>query len=203
MNYPPQLQDYITQTQRLLHDTAGQFWQTSELTDYINSARYRIVLDSACLRSNETVSLIAGTETYPYPTGVMDVVNIFYLFGNLNTPIQYMSFSRLTAALRQVTNFQSLPVAWAQQGQTIYISPIPSQTFTAHFDCIIFPTVMVNSTDPETMPYPWWDCVSYYAAYLAIIKQADLQKAQFFMQLYTTYARANGAFRTVKGAFNG
>lgn len=44
------LQGYITEVRRLLHDANGNFYSDSQLTDYINSARQRVVRDTGCLR---------------------------------------------------------------------------------------------------------------------------------------------------------
>jgi hypothetical protein len=44
------LSGYITEVRRLLHDANGNFYTNSQLTDYINSARERVVRDTGCLR---------------------------------------------------------------------------------------------------------------------------------------------------------
>ena len=45
------LQGYITEVRRLLHDANANFYSNSQLTDYINSARQRLVRDTGCLRT--------------------------------------------------------------------------------------------------------------------------------------------------------
>jgi hypothetical protein len=45
------LTSYITEVQRLLHDANSNFYSTTELTDYINAARERVVRDTGCLRT--------------------------------------------------------------------------------------------------------------------------------------------------------
>jgi len=45
------LTSYISEVRRLLHDANGNFWDDAELTDYINSARERVVRDTGCLRT--------------------------------------------------------------------------------------------------------------------------------------------------------
>ena len=67
------LSDYVTQTRRLLHDVSGNFWTTSELTDYINEARSRTVSDTGCLRINQVPVFQPNTESYVYGglTGVV------------------------------------------------------------------------------------------------------------------------------------
>jgi len=44
------LNSYITEVQRLLHDANANFYSTAQLTDYINSARERVVRDTGALR---------------------------------------------------------------------------------------------------------------------------------------------------------
>jgi len=50
------LSSYITEVQRLLHDANAVFWSNSELTDYINEARERVVRDTGCLRTLQVTS---------------------------------------------------------------------------------------------------------------------------------------------------
>jgi hypothetical protein len=47
---------YITEVRRLLHDAAGNFWTDTELADYINAARERVVRDTGCLRTLQVTS---------------------------------------------------------------------------------------------------------------------------------------------------
>lgn len=44
------LNAYLGATQRLLHDTAGQRYSTTDLTTYINSARSQLALEGECVR---------------------------------------------------------------------------------------------------------------------------------------------------------
>jgi hypothetical protein len=49
------LSTYITEVRRLLHDANGNFYSDSQLTDYINSSRERVVRDTGCLRTIQIV----------------------------------------------------------------------------------------------------------------------------------------------------
>ena len=49
------LSTYITEVRRLLHDANANFYTDSQLTDYINSARERVVRDTGCLRTIQIV----------------------------------------------------------------------------------------------------------------------------------------------------
>jgi hypothetical protein len=62
----PTLAQYILETRRLLHDGNAQYWTDTELTDYINDARNRVVCDTGCNRNLQTVYLSGGLEKYSY-----------------------------------------------------------------------------------------------------------------------------------------
>jgi hypothetical protein len=58
------LATYTTDVQRLLHDSSFQFWTQTELTDYINAARYRTVRDTACVRVIQQCQFSLNAESY-------------------------------------------------------------------------------------------------------------------------------------------
>ena len=55
---------YIADVRRLLHDATGVFWSDTELTDYINDARHRVVRDTGCLRAILTGNTTTSDETF-------------------------------------------------------------------------------------------------------------------------------------------
>ena len=60
------LQNYLTDVQRLLHDANLNFYTQQQLTDYINSARERVVRDTGCLRQivvTQVPTIQGGTPT--------------------------------------------------------------------------------------------------------------------------------------------
>jgi hypothetical protein len=188
------LQTYITDVQRLLHDTSANFWPTGELTDYINSARHKVSADSKCLRQLATgISLPAAKEVYPVQTTVntvltatvIDVMGISVYTGNSRYKLNYMSFTQFDAQLRAWQLLQSRPVAFTRMGATqIYIGPIPDQTYVSDWDVAVLPFTMVNTTDMETIPYPFTSPVKWYAAYLAKFKEQQMGEAELFRNEY-------------------
>lgn len=60
------LTSYLTQVQRLLHDASSNFWTTGELTDYINEARKRTVMDTGGYRVLQSIYSSIGWEAYPF-----------------------------------------------------------------------------------------------------------------------------------------
>jgi len=57
------LTSYLLEVQRLLHDANLNFYTQSQLTDYINSARERIVRDTGCLRTLQVTQTPAKVPT--------------------------------------------------------------------------------------------------------------------------------------------
>jgi hypothetical protein len=69
------LANYTTQVQRLLHDSAFQFWSQAELTDYINAGRARLVRDTACVRTTQICNISTQVESYSFGSVTGAIVN--------------------------------------------------------------------------------------------------------------------------------
>ena len=79
------LSSYLTEVQRLLHDANAVFWSTSELTDYINEARERVVRDTGCLRTlqiTNTPLSSTGVVAIPWSNGLTVTAGQF-IFSNI------------------------------------------------------------------------------------------------------------------------
>ena len=79
------LSSYLTEVQRLLHDANAVFWSTSELTDYINDARERVVRDTGCLRTLQITSTPlsnTGVVSIPWSNGLAVTAGQF-IFSNI------------------------------------------------------------------------------------------------------------------------
>ena len=79
------LTSYISEVRRLLHDANGVFWDDAELTDYINSARERVVRDTGCLRTLQiTQTPISSSGNVATIWAANTAVNTGdYLFSNI------------------------------------------------------------------------------------------------------------------------
>jgi len=67
------LSSYITDVQRLLHDANSVFWSTTELTDYINQARERVVRDTGCLRTIQSIYTPSLRLAQPLFRGLLEL----------------------------------------------------------------------------------------------------------------------------------
>jgi len=196
MQPPQSLSDYITECQRLLHDANGNFYSTSELTDYINDARFRLVRDTGCLRTYQTSSVSANqeviaTSSLPSGTNTLDILNFNLIWGNTRIALQYLPWTDFNARLRYYQNYVGRPIAYSMYGQTnIYLGPVPDQTYSIELDTVVLPTALTSSSPTETIPLPYTTPVSFYACYKAKHKEQAFGEAEIFMQEYTKQVQA-------------
>jgi hypothetical protein len=190
------LSDYITECRRLLHDANGNFYSDSELTDYINQGRTRMVRDTGCLRTYQTSSVVANQEillTSALPSGsnTLDIINFNLIWGNTRIALQYMAFTDFNARLRYYQNYTGRPIAYSMYGQTsIYLGPIPDQTYSVELDTVIMPTALTSSAPNETIPEPYTTPVAFYACYKAKHKEQAYGESEIFNQEYKNQVRA-------------
>jgi hypothetical protein len=190
------LSDYITECRRLLHDVNGNFYSDSELTDYINDGRSRLVRDTGCLRTYQTSSVSANqeiilTSTLPSGTNTLDIINLNLIWGNTRISLQYLAFTDFNARLRYYQNYIGRPIAYTMYGQTsIYLGPVPDQTYSIELDTVVLPTNLSTSSPTETIPSPYTSPVSFYACYKAKHKEQAYGEAEIFKQEYTGQVKA-------------
>jgi hypothetical protein len=84
----------------------------------------------------------------------------------------------------------SYPGWWAQYGEgpagSIYLGPIPTSAWPMEVDLTLIPKPLLTDGDPEPIPYPWTDAVSYWAAVLLLLQQQRAQDAQAMAQLFNS-----------------
>lgn len=190
------LSSYITEVRRLLHDANGNFYSDSELTDYINNARNRLVRDTGVLRSLQSSSIATNAETLafsslPQGTKTLDVININLYWGNTRVPLRYLAWTDFNAQLRYWQNYTGRPVAFSMYGQqTIYFGPVPDQDYQLDVDTVIMPTDLVTGDEVDNIPDPYTSPVAYYAAYKAKFKEQSYGESQIFKQEYQRQVQA-------------
>ena len=184
------LSSYITEVRRLLHDANGNFYSDSELTDYINEARTRLVRDTGVLRTLQSVTLPQNSETLSFsalPNGIntLDVLNINLYWGNTRIPLRYLAWTDFNAQLRYWQNYVGRPVGFSMYGQqTIYFGPVPDQNYQLDVDTVIMPNALTSNSSVEQIPDPYTSPVAFYAAYKAKFKEQSFGESQIFKQEY-------------------
>jgi hypothetical protein len=199
---------YLTATQRLLHDTSGTRYPTIDLTAYINTARSQLALEGECVRVlygadySTTNNTVTNQETYNLPTtvatnyGIKDVISVRSVsvnYGGQQGSNQYMlsqmDFTGLQAFYRFYgPNLVGNPAVWAFYQNKIYLRPIPSQVYPMQWDTMCSVIDLVDNTTPEAIPYPFTDCVPYYAAYMAYLNSQREADAKAMKVIYEEFA---------------
>jgi len=190
------LSDYITECRRLLHDANGNFYSDSELTDYINQGRVRLVRDTGCLRTYQTSSVVQNqevllTSSLPSGTSTLDIINFNLIWGNTRIALQYLPFTDFNARLRYYQNYIGRPIAYSMYGQTsIYLGPVPDQTYSVELDTVIMPTALTTAAPTETIPDPYTTPVAFYACHKAKYKEQAYGESEIFSQEYKNQVKA-------------
>lgn len=184
------LQGYITQVRRLLKDPNANYWSDADLTAYINEAIGQVIPDTGCLRKYQSITLVAGQDTYNFSAfstqPVIDLVGCYLIYGNDRIPLQYKAFTELNSYIRSIVNWQQYPCAWTVYApvQTFILGPIPDQGYTLECDTVYLPADLANYTDVCPVLPPFTAAIKYYAAYLAQLQFQSMEKATLFKELY-------------------
>ena len=204
----PVLSDYLTDTQRLLHDPQAKYYSTTDLTSYINTARGQIASEGQCVRALPTGNNAAvGQEVYPFGPvntlvqaqfpgvqSIQGVLSVAVSWGSMKPVLTQMVWSDFQALLRSYNiGLQNYPSVYAQYGQgtsgSIYLFPQPSQVSAMDWDCYCLPIALVDDTSVEALPYPWTDAVPYYAAYKAYLNSQRWPDSKAMFDEFTKFMK--------------
>jgi hypothetical protein len=100
-------------------------------------------------------------------------------------------------ALNQIVPKTDVPKEWSQFGQgvagTIFVDPLPDQDYTLTLDTICYPDDLVDDTTVEVIPYPWTDCIPFFAAYYTLLGAQRMADAEQMFERYERFmTRARG-----------
>src|SRR2546425_5813940 len=127
------------------------------------------------------------TTLFPNDT-VLDVINLWLLFGQARLPLSELPLGTVTRGYRSVAGYTNVPAAYCRYGATrVFIATAPSGPYTTDWDVAVLSTQLVADADQDPLPYPYTEPVVKYAAYLAKQNQRRFDEAQAF---YNEAARA-------------
>lgn len=195
---------YITRTQQLLQNPPADtdLYTTSDLTQFINSARGQMAGETECIRRYGTLAATAGTQVYAFSSivpGTTDVSGIFNIRGATvsiasgQVWMQPRSFPYFQLYyLNNPVPQQGVPAVYSQFGQgiagTLYLAPVPDLDYTLNLDVVANPIDLVDNMTAEAIPYPYTDAVPYYAAYLALLSAQRTTQAGSMWEEYQRFA---------------
>jgi hypothetical protein len=147
--------------------------------------------------------MVVGQETYSFASrnpiaqltsgvaAVHGVLAVAVSWGSTRPALKRRTWDSFQAKWRAWANgWLNNPIIWAQYGQgangSIYLAPIPTNPFNMEWDTYCNVNALASDLDPEALPYPWTDCVPYYAAYRALFNAQRYPDAQ---QMYAEYQK--------------
>ena len=203
------LSTYVTQVQQHLNDQQGQFFPAATLHAYINRSRRRVAAASQCLRLLVKGQTSPNQEIYPFTAwnalvqeqmlGAKCVLGVHTIaiaigVGGWKPMWRRIVWSDFQARFRIYNGTYygviSEPGWWAQFGHgqygKIYLAPIPGAKMPMEIDLSCVPQDLLTDNDPEPIPAPWDDAVSYWAAVLCLMQQQRAQDAQMMATMFNT-----------------
>lgn len=255
-----QLFDYQAEVEDLLHDPSQQTWTVTQISNYINRARTKVVTDTGCLRSLQSAYVMQGDESYDFGTvwgaaitaggagystptvgfsggggsgvaatlgvssgavtsisftnngsgytsapaasitgagsgatiaagavnvNTYDVLGISLIWGQERISLLWRPWSKFSELARQWVGLQRRPVFWACYGETtIFVGPLPDQTYQVELDTVVLPTALTIGTDVDPIPVLMQPPIAYKAAELAMLNQRRFGEAMSFANQY-------------------
>lgn len=210
---------YIEQTRSLLQlpgTASNSLYTDADLTRWINLARGQMAIEpqNSCIRAIGTISTVINQRPYNFSgintgvsatTGIAGVINVRSLSYNVGdgqlwlTPRAWPWFSLYE--LNNVTPVAGLPQSWSQFAQGVagsfYLSPPPDLAYVLNCNSVCYPIALVSDATVEAIPYPWTDCIPFFAAYWALMSaqtNARMNDAIGYYKMYKEFSdRARAA----------
>lgn len=126
--------------------------------------------------------------------GILGLISISTSWGSLKPTMEQRDWSTFQALFRAYnTGLQNFPGVWAQYqygaNGSVYVWPIPSQILQWDWDTYCRPLDLVDDTTAEAIPYPWTDCVPFYAAHLAFDNSQRKGDSDRMFNTYTMFMK--------------
>ena len=182
-----------------------------------NRARQILAGDAECVVVMAPIATVVGQRVYlfenidvasinPAVDGIFNLQFLWYSVGDGQKLIRARGWPWFAQyKLNNPVPPSGVPQVWSQYGQgeggSFYLDPLPDDVYSLQADTLCVPIPLVNDTTPEAIPYPWTDCVPFFAAYYALLsaqapaRQADAER---MMQRYGEFKERARAMSTPK-----
>lgn len=133
-------------------------------------------------------------SSLPGAGSVYFIRSVSLLYNNYRYSLPCYPFSVYQAMIRQFPyQYQYVPTFCSQFGQgaggSLYMYPLPSQSYQAEFDCQVIPADLVTNQSVELLPEPWTDAVMYFAAHFFYLEAQNQNGAKGCLELYEKMAQ--------------
>lgn len=188
------LSSYRTRLLRELRDAGQNYYNNQgsatpnlDLNAWINEGiRWRDLWSGGSRSYRAQVALTTGLDQYDltvlFPNDtVLDIINLWLIYGNVRIPLSESSLGDVTAKVRPLVSYNNIPAMFCRYGAfKLFIATAPAGSYTADFDVAVLSGTLVNDAGADPLPYPYTEPVPKYAAYLAKQNQARFDEADMF-----------------------
>jgi len=127
-------------------------------------------------------------DNFPGYGEVYAVRSVSILYANYRYSLPQYAFSEYQAMIRQFAyQYSYVPTLCSQFGQgasgSLYLYPLPSQTFQLELDCMCWPQDLATDQDAEAIPEPWTQTVPYLATHYAYLELQNLNAAEYYRRM--------------------
>lgn len=125
------------------------------------------------------------------------VKSVSLIYANYRYSLPFYDFSTYQAKIRQYPfAYQYVPTVFSQYGQgasgSLYMYPLPSQTYQCELDCFCWPQDLETDQDVEALPDPWTEAVIPFAAYLSYLSVQNGNSARAQLEIYDRFINRYG-----------
>jgi hypothetical protein len=169
---------------RVMRNTNNVYQDFFHITNLINNALNTLAGD-ARLQSNQAISVVSGTSSYPLPATYKSPITMFE--GTIDNPVQVFSLVDIASPDHGFSIYD---------GQ-IFFKPTPSRTFTANFYFYAYPAELVNRDDPLTIDDRYGEALAAYASAMILSLPGMGETSQSIIERYFRFwEEARAKFKT-------
>ncbi len=208
------LDTYLARTKRLLQNPSAptSLYADADLKDYINQGRGQAAGEGECITNQATLALISGQRVYNFSSillgspdaGVSGVINVrqaAIVIGDGQQWIRPRGYEWFFLyRLNNIVPEQGIPTEWSVVGQgaapqagfqaaggTIFVDPVPDDSYTMNIDTVCYPIPLVDDSTAEALPYLFTDAIPYFAAYLALMSAQTGSREAEAVRMFQKY----------------
>lgn len=197
-----------TAARRKYNSTSSSFYASAEIYDLIYQAECEIARETKMLEGYTTTTTTSGTQTYSFPTGVLEVRRVEYNGAKIQR-IDQREDDAITL-LNSTTTATGTPLYYFVWNSTLYLRPIPdSSSATLKIWYFKEPALVTTASQTLEVPALFHMCIVDYIASEFAAKDQNFETAQYYrdiwyqshlpaMKRWVAKARSNDAFKVVK-----
>lgn len=143
----------------------------------------------------------SAVDLSPFPgvNNILFVRSVSIIYANFRYSLPRYSFTAYQAKVRNYPfQYEYVSTVFSQFGQgvagSLFMYPIPSQTFQMEWDCCGIPQDLETDQSVEAIPAPWTDAVPYFAASLAYAQLQNMNAAQYYENQFDKFTQKYGAY---------